>query len=149
MMQDADVASLEAIVGTVYQLISGRANEPRDWGRLRTLYSPGARLMPVRIVEGEAIIDMLDVDTYESTRKPIFAAADFYEVETGHRIERFGDVAHVWSAYEARRSADAAPFMRGINSFQLVHRESRWWILSVLWQNEQDGLMVPTEQGGW
>ena len=33
---------------------------------------------------------------------PFFAANDFYEIETSRRIDLFGNIAHVWSGYEAR-----------------------------------------------
>ena len=57
---------------------------------------------------------------YEANTTPFFAENDFYEVETSRRIDLFGNIAHVWSGYEARRSPDdAQPERRGINSIQL------------------------------
>ncbi len=42
----ADVESIEAILHAVYDVISGDAGEPRDWDRMRSLFVPGARLIP-------------------------------------------------------------------------------------------------------
>ena len=42
----ADVASPEAIVAALYQVISGDAGVARDWDRFRPLFHPTARLMP-------------------------------------------------------------------------------------------------------
>ncbi len=45
----------------------------------------------------------------------------FFETEIGRVTERFGLIAHAFSAYESKRSvSDAEPFARGINSFQLM-----------------------------
>ncbi len=56
---------------------------------------------------------------------------------------RFGNIAHVLSFYEARRARGGAPFLRGANSFQLWWDGHRWWILSVLWDNEREGVRLP------
>ena len=62
-----------------------------------------------------------------------------YEVETNRRIDLFGNIAHVWSAYEARRSPnDAEPERRGINSIQLFrHPDAGWRIIHMIWDNER------------
>ena len=41
-----DVASVDAIMASVYDVISGRAGEERDWDRMRSLFLPEARLIP-------------------------------------------------------------------------------------------------------
>ena len=47
-----DVASVDAIVAAVYDVISGPAGEARDWDRFRSLFLPGARLIPVGVQPG-------------------------------------------------------------------------------------------------
>jgi hypothetical protein len=42
----ADVESIDAIVTAAYDGISGPAGKKRDWDRERSLYFPGARLIP-------------------------------------------------------------------------------------------------------
>ena len=42
----SDVASIDAIVTAAYDSISGPAGEKRNWDRERSLYYPGARLIP-------------------------------------------------------------------------------------------------------
>ena len=44
--QPADVASPEAIVAALYDVISGDAGVERDWDRFRSLFHPHARLIP-------------------------------------------------------------------------------------------------------
>jgi hypothetical protein len=141
-----DVESIEGIVKALYEVISGPAGT-RDWERERTLLHPGARLMPTRPApeDGGAVVDVFDCDGYIASRSPFFAANHFYETEIAHRVERFGNVAHVWSTYAYRRSPDAEPFGRGINSIQLFHDGNRWWVMSVLWDNERPDNPLPGE----
>ena len=63
----------------------------------------------------------------------------FFEVETARRIDRFGNIAHVWSAYEARTDpADAEPERRVINSIQLFRDPDKGWrIVAMLWMARQ------------
>jgi hypothetical protein len=66
-------------------------------------------------------------------------ATDFYEIEIGQRIERFGQVAHVWSLYEARPAPGSPTLLkRGANSIQLYNDGARWWIVSTVWDNERE-----------
>ena len=41
-----DVGSIDAIIAAAYDSISGPANAKRDWDRMRSLFIPGARLIP-------------------------------------------------------------------------------------------------------
>jgi hypothetical protein len=136
-----DVESIEGIVKALYEVISGPAGA-RDWQRERTLLHPAARLMPTRPESEGAVLDVFDCEGYIASRAPFFAANDFYEAEVSHRVERFGSIAHVWSAYEYRRSPEGEPFGRGTNSIQLFHDGDRWWIVSVLWANEGPGVLL-------
>src|SRR5271168_1097062 len=43
----ADVASPDAIMAATYDVISGPAGQQRDWDRFRSLFVPGACLIPV------------------------------------------------------------------------------------------------------
>ena len=44
-----------------------------------------------------------------------------------------------------RKDPEAQPFARGINSFQLVFNKGRWWIVTVMWDNESKDNPVPGE----
>jgi hypothetical protein len=144
----ADVESIEAIVAAAYDVISGPARKKRDWDRERSLFFPGARLIPTATVAGRNDVDLapliLDVEGYIDRVEPIFAKSGFYEKEIARRIEQFGQIAHVWSTYESRHDpSDAVPFMRGINSIQLFNDGNRWWILSIYWQHESPQQPIP------
>ncbi|MGE5208714.1 MAG: hypothetical protein ACM3KL_05205 [Alphaproteobacteria bacterium] len=144
-----DVESIDAIIDAAYDVISGAAEKKRDWNRERSLFYPGARLVPTASVPGRNDVaiepQILDVEAYIARVEPLLQKG-FYETEVARRTEQFGRIAHVWSTYESRHDAnDAAPFMRGINSFQLFHDGRRWWILSVYWQHETAEHPIPQE----
>jgi hypothetical protein len=141
----ADVSSPDAILTALYDVISGPAGHPRDWNRFRSLFLPGARLIPTgRRPDGSTGARVLSPEDYIARTTPFFEKEGFYEKEIARRTDRFGNVLHAFSTYEARHSADdAQPFLRGINSIQLYFDGSRWWVVTVFWQPETPDSPLP------
>ena len=134
-----DEEAIGAAVDEMYAMISGPAG-PRDWSRQDNCFLPEARQVRTWVDEqGRAVKQSMGLEDYSRDTQPFFDANAFYEVETGRRIDVCGNIAHVWSAYEARRSPDDdAPERRGINSIQLFNDpDSGWRIIHMIWDNER------------
>jgi hypothetical protein len=134
-----DEEAIGAAVDEMYAMISGPAG-PRDWARQDNCFLPEARQVRTWVDEqGRAAKTSMGLEEYSRNTQPFFDTNDFYEIETGRRIDVFGNIAHVWSAYEARRSPDdAVPERRGINSIQLFKDPDRGWrIIHMIWDNER------------
>ncbi len=138
-----DTQDIGRLVQAVYACISGPAGAPRDWDRFRYLQHPRAlSLRTVVEADGSTRAAVFDVESYIADVAPFFAAHDFHEVETDRRIERFGQIAHVWSKYDARPAAGSPVLLkRGANSIQLCHEQGRWWVVCTVWDNEREGLV--------
>lgn len=143
----ADVATPEAIVAALYDVISGDAGVARDWDRFRSLFHPTARLMPSGLNrEGVGVVRSITPDEYITRSEPFLVGEGFHEREIARRSERFGRIVHVWTTYESLHSlSDPQPFAHGVNSIQLFHDGTRWWILNVYWQGETPEAPIPTE----
>ena len=142
----ADVATVDATITAVYDVISGPAGT-RNWDRFRSLFIPGARLIPTSVSKtGEAGSRVLSVEDYIQRAGANFEKQAFYERQVSFRMERFGNIAHVFSTYESRRGKDdPKPFVRGINSIQLMNDGKRWWIVTIFWQGEDEKNPLPAE----
>lgn len=144
----ADVATPEAIVTALYDVISGPGTEARDWDRFRSLFLPGARLVYAQITPaGEERLHPMTVEDFVRIVTPVYATGGgFWERDAGHRIGRFGNVAQVFTACETRRTAPDGPVAaRGVNSVQLVRHQGRWWVASLIWDTERPGNPMPPE----
>jgi len=140
-----DVSSPEAIVAAVYDVISGSAGQKRNWDRMRTLFVPDARMIPTgKRPTGESARTVLTVEDYITKSGPFLEGGGFFETEIGKKTEQFGDIVHVFSTYESKRTLkDEKPFARGINSFQLWYDGKRWWVITILWQSESRDTPIP------
>ncbi|MDB5721109.1 MAG: hypothetical protein JWP15_1727 [Alphaproteobacteria bacterium] len=142
--ESEDIQAIGAAIDEMYAMISGPRG-PRDWSRQARCFHPEARQIRTWVEpDGKAAMKVMGLDDYARDTAPFFAENDFYEVETGRRVDLFGNIAHAWSLYEARRSpGDGEPERRGINSIQLFRDPARGWkILAMIWDNEREGVSV-------
>jgi hypothetical protein len=146
----ADVSSIDAILAALYDVISGPAGQPRDWARMRSLFVPGARLMPTRpqIGGNGTALRMLEVNDYIALVGPNLEKGGFQEKEVARVTEQFGPIAHVFSTYAGKMAADTAD-TRGINSIQLLNDGTRWWVVSVYWAAETKDRPLPAKYLQW
>jgi hypothetical protein len=141
-----DVATPEALVAALYDVISGPKGQARDWNRFRSLFAPGARMIPSgKRKDGTTGFRMLSPEDYITSSEKMLVGEGFRERELSRVVERFGPLVHVFSSYEAFREGDPKPFMRGINSLQLVHDGKRWWLLTVAWTPETPEQPIPAK----
>ena len=143
-----DVATMDAIVAAVYDVISGPAGQKRNWDRFRSLFVPGARLIPTgrNPQTGEVASRVRTPEEYITRSAPLLEQNGFFEREISRRVEKYGNIAHIFSTYESRHSAqEEKPFQRGINSIQLMNDGKRWWIVTIFWQGEDDKTPLPAE----
>ena len=140
-----DVKSIDSILAALYNVISGPAGE-RDWNRFRSLFLPQARLTAAtKNADGSSRVRPMGVEDYAKGAGTYFLQHAFFESPIVNRVETFGNITQIFSSYESRRAAGEAPFARGINSIQLLNDGTRWWIVSILWDEERPDNPLPKE----
>jgi hypothetical protein len=148
----SDVDSVEHLVSAIYDVISGPAGKPRDWDRFRALFLPDGRLGVIRadaapkdgLPARKSDVFFRQPETYAQRNGEYFKTNGFFERGIANRVEEFGNLIQVWSTYESRHAEpDPTPFARGINSFQIVHAQGRYWIANIMWDDERPGLTLP------
>lgn len=143
----ADVASIDSIMKAVYDVISGDEGKARDWDRFRSLFHKDARLIPSGKNKETGVVSAtsLSPEDYIKRAEP-FLMKGFHEREKARRIDQYGNIAQVFSTYESfHKSDDKTPFMRGINSFQLLNDGKRWWVVTIFWQAETPDNLIPKQ----
>jgi hypothetical protein len=144
--------SIDAVLTALYACISGPPGG-QDWERDREIYHPRALLTRTRIEDGRAVAFAFSYEEFVAATIPLLAGRSFYEVETSREIFSFGQIAQVFSNYEARETPESAEILfRGVNMIHLWNDgigadgrpNGRWWIMSIIWDNERAGMPLPS-----
>jgi hypothetical protein len=125
--------ALDRTLREMYAVISFPEGGAPDWERMRSVFHGKARITRIT-PEG---IDYFDLPSFQAMAMEMLdrgVYTSFFEEEIARRAKIFGSLAHVLSAYETKRSPDAARCLaRGVNSIQLLWEGGSWVVLSLLW----------------
>jgi len=142
---------IDGVVRELYRCISGPPGG-QDWEADRKLYHPDALITRTRIEDGKPVAYTFDFEGFRAATEPMLADRHFHEIEIRRKTQVFGQIAHVFSAYEARETPDSPDILfRGINMIHLWfdgdqgaqgNDGGRWWIMSIIWDNEREGVRI-------
>jgi hypothetical protein len=133
-----DVETADALVAALYDVISGPAGKPRNWDRMYSLFFPGALL--IRTAPGKSgkleALSMTPKDYVDRAGK-YFDTHPFFERESSRKTHSQGDLQQIFSSYESGEDAAfTKPFAHGVNSIEMFHDGTRWWIMLVMWEED-------------
>lgn len=142
-----NVKTLDSTIETLYSVISGEKGEARNWELFKFLFKPNAKLIPSgKNQEGGYGLRYMSPEDYIKASGNWLIENGFFEKEIHRKIETFGNISQVFSTYESYYSeSDEQPFMRGINSIQLLNDGNRWWIVNIYWAQETPDNPIPLE----
>ncbi len=133
---------LDGVIREMYDSICFERGKRPDWARSAAIYAPAARM--VRIND-DGVFEF-DLESYRENFESMIdsgAMPSFWEGELWRETRQYGDMAHVLSAYETRRTRDGPVLNRGMNSIQLFRRDGRWWISAMIWRREGKNVKIP------
>jgi hypothetical protein len=141
-------SQLDDVMRLFYKVISFAEGRTPDWQCMQGLFSPHARITRVT-PEG---VDYMDLATFRSMAEEMIevgAFTCFYEREIARRVDRYGSVIHVASAYETKISPRAIDYIeRGVNSLQLIREGGGWKIVSLCWDDHAPFSLAGLQQVG-
>jgi hypothetical protein len=141
-----DVATIDGIVKAYYDVVTVAAGAPRPWDRDRTLYIKDVRFVSNHVgKDGKPVATVMSHQDYVDRTDPGLAKEGFDEHEIHRTTQRFGNIAHVFSTYESRKTPGGPVIARGINSLELFWDGSRWWIAAAIWDDERADNPIPKE----
>ena len=140
------VQTLDSTLKTLYGVISGEKGEARNWELFKYLFRSEAKLIPSgKNKEGITGTRYLSPDDYIKASGQWLLDNGFFEKEINRVVHSFGNITQVFSTYESFNSEDdAKPFMRGINSIQLLNDGKRWWVVNIYWTQETKENPIPS-----
>ena len=127
----------------LYEIVS-TPGPNKDWEAERAHYHPAARLVRTGLNEdGSSFAEVMSLDEFIENADELLANVEFSETEIGHEARIFGNVAQVASFYEKTFKSDSEEIHgRGVNFFNFINDGSNWLIMSIVWDNEREGLSL-------
>jgi UrcA family protein len=116
---------------------------PADMDRacMKALLIPDARITLVSVgADGTTSYKLLTLDDWIARTKAR-GHGILEEKQLNFRIDRFGNIAHLWSLYALRSDGHAAA--RGINSIQAIKETGGWRIAAITVQAESAAAPLP------
>ena len=121
--------------------ITGPADKDRDC--MKALLIPEARLMFVSLgTDGAPTFRLETLDDWIA-RVKARGHAMLEEKQLKFRIERYGNIAHLWSSYALH--SDGKQVARGINSIQAIKEAGGWRVTGIMVQAESATAPLPKE----
>ena len=138
----------DAIQGVVEMFFGAFLSGPgcsERMDRLRALLVPQAVI--VRTCGLEPAV--MTVDEFIAPREALLTGGsltDFREWPVKGRVEVFGDIAHWFGSYAKTGTQEGEPFTgRGMKTIQLVRTADGWRISAAAWDDEREGLGLPSD----
>ncbi|HEX7137882.1 MAG TPA: hypothetical protein VF219_08555 [Vicinamibacterales bacterium] len=128
--------TLDEVISAMYASFSFEEGARPDWKRQEEIFAPGARLVRVN---DDGVFEF-DPESFRKNLEQMIDSGtltSFWECEVWREVHEFGDVAHVLSEYETRRTRDGAPLYGAVKSIQLFRRDGRWWISAMIWRRDR------------
>ena len=121
--------------------ITGPAD--KDRACMRALLTPDARITFVSLgADGATSYRLLTLDDWIA-RTRARGHIMLEEKQLNFRIDRFGNIAHLWSLYMLRSDGHAVE--HGINSIQAIKEADGWRVTSIMVQAESAAAPLPEE----
>jgi len=137
--------TVEGITDKMLEMISGEVGEERDWEQYRMLFLPTAQKLSLRNrADGTSSVRARNIEEFVRTVGPLYARDGFEEYKIGLKVHEFNGIATAFQSYYCKNLIGTYE-MRGVNTYQLVYVDDRWWIANTLFTSETEDVSVPNE----
>ncbi len=137
----------EGVVSEIYKTVTFEPGQTPDWEKVRSMFLDNAVVVLRTSREGSTVFSVpgfID-DFVNFIEKSPAKQAGFSEKIIRMKPLIFGDIAHILVLYEVHIPGTPRPPQQGVDSFQLVKKNGRWWIIAIANEIPGPNRPLPTE----
>ena len=139
------VKSIEGITNKMLDFISGEIGQERDWDEFRNLFLPTAQMTSTaQNKNGDTRVSVMNLEEFIRNVGPLYGRDGFEEYAIGFSVDEFNGIANVFQSFYCKNLIGTYE-NRGVNSYQLIYKNNRWWIASTLFTNERTNSQLPNK----
>ena len=143
-----DTTALKTIKGITdksLELLSVPIGEDPDWDEYRNLFLPTTQKYSLDPTarRGREVLSW-NLEEFIRNVGPLFGRDGFEEYSIGLTYHEYNGVAIAFQAYHSKNLLGTYE-KRGVNTYQLVFKEDRWWIVNGLFVNEDPNNKIPEQ----
>ncbi len=144
---DSALLTAEGTVRAAYRFISFAPGTHNDWSKLRGLFLPEAVvvLQNSRTTHAALSVDGFIAGFVRFDSTAAAANRGFHETVLALHAVTYVDVAHVSVLYEAEVINGGRPPQRGVDNWEAVRRDGRWWLVAITNQILSPDTPIPAE----
>lgn len=132
--EEASTDSAEGVVSELYRLICVEPGQSTDWEAVRALFIPEAVIV-LRVSKDAmstfSVQGWID-DFIAFNERARVIERGFTETIVRMDTMVFRDIANILVLYEAAITDSSRPPTRGVDSIDLIRKDGRWWIASIV-----------------
>ena len=137
----------DEVVTELYDLVTFEAGTTPDWDAVRSLFLEEAVIV---LRTGPEQLDVFSLEGFVDDFVRFIEQAGVEETGFTERIlrmrtTRYGDFAQVLVLFDSHVPGSSRPPHPGIDSFELVRREGRWRIVSIVNERPRPGRPIPAD----
>jgi hypothetical protein len=141
-----NVSTLNGIIKAYYDVVTVNKGGKVYYERDSLLHWPNVSVGASGISKtGKPVMQYISLKEYHRLSDASLERDGFDEREISRKVEKFGNIFHVWSTYESRNSVQGPIIERGINSIELFFDGTRFWILGWFYDGERKNNPIPAE----
>ena len=142
--QEVKYQTVEETVNKMLELISVEIGEDPDWAEYRNLFLPTAQktIVNPKAKNPANRVRSFSLEEFIRYVGPLYGRDGFKEIPLGLTVNEFNGTANAFQAYHAQNLKGTYD-KKGINNYQLVWVNDRWWIASTTWSTETEEMPIP------
>lgn len=136
------VKTIDGIVKEVLSITAGEKGKVRNWEAFRNLFLPTATFTV--LYHGDAFptpSETVTLDQFIELMHDSYYDEGYIEYELGKVVNEYNGIANVFQSVYHKDSENVEG--RGINSYQLLYFNDRWWVANLVWTTDSNGIEVP------
>jgi len=127
------------------EFISFEKDEVKDWDEYRNLFLPSAQKISIKPdAPPHKQVRTMNIEEFVRYAGPTYPKEGFEEYVIGLEVNEFNGIATVFQSFYCKTLSGSYE-ARGVNSYQLIYLNDRWWIASTMFVNESDDVKLPDE----